>query len=142
MLLAEGLERLAAAGCTRFKVSFDPSNTAAARLYLGAGFRPVSRGPVAASYASRLRHLSWVVSLGSKASPDVRTAALALESSHRDHRSAEEMTEMYNAMNTDLMFQEMHDRADAMRAAAPGQRPEARRWWRRSAQRHAAERPP
>ena len=41
-LLTEGLERLAAAGCTRFKVSFDPSNTAAARLYLGAGFRPVS----------------------------------------------------------------------------------------------------
>jgi predicted N-acetyltransferase YhbS len=41
-LLSEGLERLAAAGCTRFKVSFDPSNTAAARLYLGAGFRPVS----------------------------------------------------------------------------------------------------
>jgi predicted N-acetyltransferase YhbS len=41
-LLSEGLERLAAAGCTRFKVSFDPSNTPAARLYLGAGFRPVS----------------------------------------------------------------------------------------------------
>jgi ribosomal protein S18 acetylase RimI-like enzyme len=41
-LLTEGLARLAAAGCTRFKVSFDPSNTAAARLYLGAGFRPVS----------------------------------------------------------------------------------------------------
>ncbi len=42
VLLTEGLERLAAAGCTRFKVSFDPSNTAAARLYLGAGFRPES----------------------------------------------------------------------------------------------------
>jgi ribosomal protein S18 acetylase RimI-like enzyme len=41
-LLSEGLDRLAAAGCTRFKVSFDPSNTAAARLYLGAGFCPVS----------------------------------------------------------------------------------------------------
>jgi ribosomal protein S18 acetylase RimI-like enzyme len=43
VLLRTGLERLARAGCTRFKVSFDPSHTAAARLYLGAGFRPVSR---------------------------------------------------------------------------------------------------
>ncbi len=43
VLLRAGLDRLAAAGCTRLKVSFDPSNTAAARLYLGAGFRPVSR---------------------------------------------------------------------------------------------------
>lgn len=42
-LLTGGLERLAAAGCTRMKVSFDPANTAAARLYLGAGFLPVSR---------------------------------------------------------------------------------------------------
>lgn len=42
-LLAAGLGRLAVAGCTRFKVSFDPTNTAAARLYLGAGFLPVSR---------------------------------------------------------------------------------------------------
>jgi predicted N-acetyltransferase YhbS len=41
-LLAEGLQRLAAAGCTRLKVSYNPSNTAATRLYLGAGFRPVS----------------------------------------------------------------------------------------------------
>ncbi len=42
VLLAEGLQRLAAAGCSRFKVSYNPSNTAATRLYLGAGFRPVS----------------------------------------------------------------------------------------------------
>lgn len=42
MLIAEGLERLAAAGCTRLKVSFDPKNEAAARLYLGAGYRPRS----------------------------------------------------------------------------------------------------
>jgi ribosomal protein S18 acetylase RimI-like enzyme len=42
-LLAAGLDRLAAAGCTRFKVSFDPTNPAAAGLYLRAGFRPVSR---------------------------------------------------------------------------------------------------
>jgi predicted N-acetyltransferase YhbS len=43
-LIATGLERLAAAGCTRLKVSFEPSNVAAARLYLGAGFRPQSMG--------------------------------------------------------------------------------------------------
>jgi GNAT superfamily N-acetyltransferase len=42
MLIAEGLERLAAAGCTRLKVSFDPKNEAAARLYLGAGYQPRS----------------------------------------------------------------------------------------------------
>jgi GNAT superfamily N-acetyltransferase len=41
-LIAEGLDRLAAAGCTRLKVSFEPMNAAAARLYLGAGFRPLS----------------------------------------------------------------------------------------------------
>jgi GNAT superfamily N-acetyltransferase len=41
-LIAEGLNRLAEAGCTRLKVSFEPKNTAAVRLYLGAGFRPVS----------------------------------------------------------------------------------------------------
>jgi len=39
MLLAEGLERLVAAGCTRLKVSFDPRNAAAARLDLGAGYQ-------------------------------------------------------------------------------------------------------
>jgi GNAT superfamily N-acetyltransferase len=43
-LIAEGLDRLAAAGCTRLKVSFEPRNEAAARLYLGAGFRPRSYG--------------------------------------------------------------------------------------------------
>jgi len=52
-LLAEGLRRLAAAGCARFKVSFDPSNTAAARLYLGAGFLPVSRSRLFRRTASR-----------------------------------------------------------------------------------------
>jgi GNAT superfamily N-acetyltransferase len=41
-LIAEGLNRLAEAGCTRLKVSFEPKNTAATRLYLGAGFRRVS----------------------------------------------------------------------------------------------------
>jgi predicted N-acetyltransferase YhbS len=41
-LIAEGLDRLATAGCTRLKVSFEPANQAAARLYLGAGFRPQS----------------------------------------------------------------------------------------------------
>jgi GNAT superfamily N-acetyltransferase len=40
-LIAAGLERLAA-GCTRLKVSFEPTNAAAARLYLGAGFQPRS----------------------------------------------------------------------------------------------------
>jgi ribosomal protein S18 acetylase RimI-like enzyme len=43
-LIAEGLDRLAAAGCARLKVSFEPTNEAAARLYLGAGFRPQSFG--------------------------------------------------------------------------------------------------
>ena len=38
-LLAIGLDRLAAAGCTRLKVTFDPSNEPAARLYTGAGYR-------------------------------------------------------------------------------------------------------
>lgn len=41
-LIADGLERLAAAGCTRLKVSFEPGNPAATRLYLGAGYRPRS----------------------------------------------------------------------------------------------------
>jgi GNAT superfamily N-acetyltransferase len=41
-LLAAGLDRLAATGCTRLKVSFDPANEPAARLYTGAGFRPTS----------------------------------------------------------------------------------------------------
>ncbi len=41
-LLAVGLERLAGAGCSRMKVSFDPLNAPAQRLYLGAGFQPIS----------------------------------------------------------------------------------------------------
>jgi GNAT superfamily N-acetyltransferase len=45
-LIAEGLDRLAAAGCTRLKVSFEPMNEPAARLYLGAGFRPRSIGRI------------------------------------------------------------------------------------------------
>jgi predicted N-acetyltransferase YhbS len=44
VLIAEGLERLVAAGCTRLKVSLEPSNQPAARLYMGAGFRPRSTG--------------------------------------------------------------------------------------------------
>jgi GNAT superfamily N-acetyltransferase len=39
-LLDAGLRGLTARGCTRFKVSFEPANTAAARLYTGAGFVP------------------------------------------------------------------------------------------------------
>jgi ribosomal protein S18 acetylase RimI-like enzyme len=39
-LIAAGLDRLAAAGCTRLKVSYQPSNEPAARLYTGAGYRP------------------------------------------------------------------------------------------------------
>jgi GNAT superfamily N-acetyltransferase len=39
-LLAEGLDRLAADGCTRLKVTWHQGNEAAARLYVGAGFRP------------------------------------------------------------------------------------------------------
>ncbi|MGC2034028.1 MAG: GNAT family N-acetyltransferase [Thermoplasmata archaeon] len=41
-LLAVGLGRSAGAGCSRSKVSFDPVNEPARRLYLGAGFRTVS----------------------------------------------------------------------------------------------------
>jgi hypothetical protein len=48
------------------------------------------------------------------------------------------MKKMYNAISEDLMLQEMHERADAMRAARAGSSPrETRRWWRRSAQRLA-----
>ena len=52
-LLAQGLDRLATAGCSRLKVSHIVGNEAAERLYLGAGFRPQSssrpyrRDPVA-----------------------------------------------------------------------------------------------
>jgi GNAT superfamily N-acetyltransferase len=38
-LLRAGLDALAARGCERFKVSHDIANPAAARVYLGAGFR-------------------------------------------------------------------------------------------------------
>jgi hypothetical protein len=49
------------------------------------------------------------------------------------------MTTMYNPMNTDLMFQVMHDREVAMREARVGSsNRESRRWWRRSASRHAS----
>ncbi len=37
-LLDAGLRGLTAAGCTRLKVSMEPANTAAVRLYTGAGF--------------------------------------------------------------------------------------------------------
>jgi GNAT superfamily N-acetyltransferase len=39
VLIAAGLERLAAAGCTRLKVSWEPTNEPAVRLYTGAGYR-------------------------------------------------------------------------------------------------------
>ena len=39
-LIAEGLERLTAAGCTRLKVMFDPTNEPAVRLYRAAGYQP------------------------------------------------------------------------------------------------------
>jgi predicted N-acetyltransferase YhbS len=42
VLLAEGLRRLVAAGCSRLKVSYVVGNEAAKRLYLGAGFQPSS----------------------------------------------------------------------------------------------------
>jgi ribosomal protein S18 acetylase RimI-like enzyme len=41
-LITAGLDRLAASGCTRLKVSYEPGNVAAVRLYLGAGFEPES----------------------------------------------------------------------------------------------------
>lgn len=41
-LIAAGLHRLAGAGCSRLKVSFDPGNEPARRLYTNAGFRTVS----------------------------------------------------------------------------------------------------
>lgn len=44
-LLRAGLDGLAARGCTRLKVSHESDNTAARRLYLGAGFQPRSRTP-------------------------------------------------------------------------------------------------
>ena len=44
-LLRAGLDGLAARGCARLKVSHEPANAAARRLYLGAGFRPQSLAP-------------------------------------------------------------------------------------------------
>ena len=46
-VLAAGLERLAAAGCTPLVVTYLHDNPTARRLYLGAGFRP---GPVSRTY--------------------------------------------------------------------------------------------
>jgi GNAT superfamily N-acetyltransferase len=43
LLLAAGLEGLAAHGCTRLKVSYIVGNDASRALYLGAGFHPGSR---------------------------------------------------------------------------------------------------
>jgi predicted N-acetyltransferase YhbS len=51
-LLRAGLDGLAARGCTRLKVAHQPSNTAARRLYLGAGFRPHSRTAIRARPAA------------------------------------------------------------------------------------------
>jgi predicted N-acetyltransferase YhbS len=42
-LIAAGLERLAASGCTRLKVSWEEDNVAAVRLYTGAGYRARSK---------------------------------------------------------------------------------------------------
>ena len=39
-LIAEGMNRLAATGCTRLKVSWEPANEPAVRLYAGAGYQP------------------------------------------------------------------------------------------------------
>ena len=39
-LIAEVMDRLAGAGCTRLKVSWEPANEPAARLYTGAGYQP------------------------------------------------------------------------------------------------------
>ena len=41
-LLADGLDRMAGAGCSRLKVTHTVGNEAARRLYLGAAFRPQS----------------------------------------------------------------------------------------------------
>jgi ribosomal protein S18 acetylase RimI-like enzyme len=39
-LIAQGMDRLARAGCTRLKVSWEPANEPAVRLYSGAGYQP------------------------------------------------------------------------------------------------------
>jgi len=49
-VLAAGLERLEQLGCSRLKVMYVEGNEAARRLYLGAGFRPIS---VTRSYSLR-----------------------------------------------------------------------------------------
>lgn len=41
-VLTAGLDRLAAAGCDRLKISYDPTNGPARHLYLSVGFTPVS----------------------------------------------------------------------------------------------------
>ena len=41
-LMAEGVSRLLAVGCSRLKVTFENGNTAAERLYVGAGFVPTT----------------------------------------------------------------------------------------------------
>lgn len=41
VLIAEGLRRLAKAGCTTMRVTYELGNDAAERLYLGSGFRPL-----------------------------------------------------------------------------------------------------
>jgi hypothetical protein len=43
------------------------------------------------------------------------------------------MSPMYNPVNEDIMFQQMHDRAESMRRLGAGRGSEraARRWWRR-----------
>jgi predicted N-acetyltransferase YhbS len=46
-VLTAGLERLAASGCTRLKVSYRVGNEASKRLYLGTGFSP---GPPSRTY--------------------------------------------------------------------------------------------
>ncbi len=45
-LLTAGIDRLSARGCSRLKVSYVEGNDAAMRLYLGAGFQPVSRSRI------------------------------------------------------------------------------------------------
>jgi GNAT superfamily N-acetyltransferase len=45
-VLTAGLDRLAALGATRLKISYEPDNPAAEKLYLGVGFRPESTASV------------------------------------------------------------------------------------------------
>jgi GNAT superfamily N-acetyltransferase len=53
VLLAAGLDRLAAAGATRLKVTFEVANSPAVRLYTGAGFVPAF---ASTSYVRRSAH--------------------------------------------------------------------------------------